>query len=103
MDYFIVHICLNIPILWLFQVEVLGEVYTQDKRHLSNSVPGLMEVAMSYPESVSKGTLVLDLGTDAAFYKLKLYNMNSVVKVYTVTLEAKKCTLSSPGKSVFLS
>jgi hypothetical protein len=46
---------------------------------------------MSYPESISKGTMVLDLGR-AAFYNLKLYNLNNVVKVYTVRLETSKCS-----------
>ncbi|XP_052784652.1 GPI inositol-deacylase-like [Mya arenaria] len=80
------------------KVEVLGELYTQDQRHLSNSVPGLLEVAMSYPESVVKGTLILDLGSKATFYKLKLYNMNSVVKAYTATLETSKCTNQAPDE-----
>ncbi|KAL4240885.1 GPI inositol-deacylase [Mactra antiquata] len=80
------------------KVEVTGEVYRQDVRHLSNSLPGLMEVIMSYPESITKGTMVLDLGR-ASFYKLKLYNLNHVAKVYSVKLETSKCTQPVPGDS----
>ncbi|KAH3871259.1 hypothetical protein DPMN_034454, partial [Dreissena polymorpha] len=78
------------------QVEILWDVYRRDKRHLSNTVPGLMETMFSYPESITKGTLILDLGTDAAFYRLKLYNMNNVLKVYTVQLHTAKCREPKP-------
>lgn len=57
---------------------------------------------MSYPESISKGTMVLDLGR-AAFYNLKLYNLNNVVKVYTVRLETAKCTQApNKGKNIII-
>ena len=59
--------------------------------HLLNSVPGLFEILLSYPESVTTGAMTLDLGK-GAFYKLKLHGLNNVVKVYTATLTASKCT-----------
>ena len=81
------------------QVLVTGEVYAQTDRHFSNSVPGFMEVLMSLPESVTKGATVIDLRRDAVFYKLKLYNFNSVVKVFSAKLDTKKCSEKKPGKN----
>ena len=77
---------------------MIGDVYSQDKKHLSNSVPGMMEILMSMPESVTKGAMVLDLGTNSSYYRLKLYNLNSVLKVYTANLETSRCRDNKAGK-----
>ncbi|XP_022316575.2 GPI inositol-deacylase-like [Crassostrea virginica] len=78
------------------KVEVMGDIYRKDDRHLSYRLPGFMDMMMTYPESVTQGTGVLTLFNDTLFYDLHLLNMDLVLKAFTVKLEPKKCSTAKP-------
>ena len=80
-------------------MEIIAEMYSQANNHLLNTVPGLFEILLAYPESVTTGSMTLDLGT-GSFYKLKLHGLSNVVKVYTATLEPSKCTQKKKGTAI---
>lgn len=84
---------------YILQVEVMGDIYRKDDRHLSYRMPGFMDMMMTYPESVTQGTGVLTLFNDTLFYDLHLLNMDLVLKAFTVKLEPKKCSTTKPGTS----
>lgn len=79
------------------QVEVMGDIYRRDDRHLSYRMPGFTDMMMTYPESVTQGTGVLTLFNDTLFYDLHLLNMDLVLKAFTVKLEPKTCSSATPG------
>uniref|UniRef100_K1PQS1 GPI inositol-deacylase n=1 Tax=Magallana gigas TaxID=29159 RepID=K1PQS1_MAGGI len=78
------------------KVEVMGDIYRRDDRHLSYRMPGFIDMIMTYPESVTQGTGVLTLFNDTLFYDLHLLNMDQVLKAFTVKLEPKKCSAVTP-------
>ncbi|KAL3877296.1 hypothetical protein ACJMK2_035026 [Sinanodonta woodiana] len=77
-------------------VIIIAEVYDSMGRHLVNSIPGLFEIMVSFPESVLKGMLILDLNEGSSYYRLKLMNLNNVVKAYAATLVVSKCKDEKP-------
>lgn len=82
---------------FLWQVEVMGDIYRRDDRHLSYRMPGFIDMIMTYPESVTQGTGILTLFNDTLFYDLHLLNMDQVLKAFIVKLEPKKCSAATPG------
>lgn len=78
------------------KVEVMGDIYRRDDRHLSYRMPGFIDMIMTYPESVTQGTGILTLFNDTLFYDLHLLNMDQVLKAFTVKLEPKKCSAAMP-------
>ncbi|XP_061181970.1 GPI inositol-deacylase-like [Saccostrea echinata] len=78
------------------KVEVMGDIYRKDDRHLSYRMPGFMDMLMTYPESVTQGTGILTLFNDTLFYDLHLLNMDLILKAFTVKLEPKRCSAAKP-------
>ncbi|XP_056019251.1 GPI inositol-deacylase-like [Ostrea edulis] len=78
------------------KVEVMGDIYRRDDRHLSYRMPGFLDMLMTYPESVTQGTGILTLFNDTLFYDLHLLNMDQILKAFTVKLEPKKCLATKP-------
>ncbi|XP_052071301.1 GPI inositol-deacylase-like isoform X3 [Mytilus californianus] len=74
------------------QVEVMGDSYNKDYRHLSYKLPSVPDILMTYPESVTKGVSVLTLYNDSLFYNLQLKGLDSVLRAYTAKLVPKHCT-----------
>ncbi|XP_063444450.1 GPI inositol-deacylase-like [Mytilus trossulus] len=85
------HVVLIIPAAPT-QVEVMGDSYNKDYRHLSYKLPSVPDIVMTYPESVTKGVSVLTLYNDSLFYNLQLKGLDSVLRAYTVQLVPKHCT-----------
>ena len=79
------------------QVEVMGDLYRRDERHLSYRLPSFTDMLLTYPESMSRGSTVLSLYNDTLFYDLYLLGMDTVLKAFTVQLETKKC-ISKSGR-----
>ena len=75
-------------------------MYGQANNHLLNTFPGIFEIILAYPESVTTGAMTLDLGA-VSFYRLKLHGLSNVVKVYTAFLDAYKCTEKKSGMMLF--
>ena len=75
-------------------------MYGQANNHLLNTFPGIFEIILAYPESVTTGAMTLDLGA-VSFYRLKLHGLSNVVKVYTAFLDAYKCTEKKSGMMLY--